>query len=414
MGMFFFSPLIISILYIIIRPLVQPFAYHSYTLFWGLPLTSVFSLVLILSAYVTGFFKIHSTMRHPRILPLYLMLYLSVVSIYFSFDVVHSIGHILKILTGISLYILIFNSVNRKKDAIRILWTFLLCSVLPMLFGFYQYITETGHVWKGEVYSGSRIDSFLGEYNSYGEFLSLVICAVLMLLIYEKVKIKKMIILATLFSLFISWVLSLNRGSWICLTVGIFCSSLFHIRKIKITWIVIGCLMIGLIFGGVIYKRFAELTEETQWKRKNTLYNRIQIWERVIPLILKKPIIGHGIGTSQIITEKYLRIETFLHNDYLRLSLELGIPAALLYVYFLFQELLRFIKLSSKKESWFINYPMLIAIIYFIIISVFQNIVYNVIVFPMFLGLIGLAHKYNTLNLKNESVKSAGYLSVKD
>ena len=403
MVLFFYSPLRLSSFYIIFRPLVQPFAYLYYTLFLSIPLTSVFSILLIVFAYVSGVFNKNNTIKHYRILPIYFMLFFSIISIYFSLNYVHSIGQILKILSGLSLYILLFNSINSKKDLNTILWAYMLCSIIPMLFGYYQYITGTGHAWKGEYYIGSRIDSFLGEYNAYGEFLCITICTTLMLLIQEKNRNRMMIILVILGSLFASLILSLNRGSWISLAIGFIIASFFYIRKIKITWIVIGCLVLCIASGGIVKQRFEELNEKTGTGTKNTFLGRIEAWKIIFPLVLEKPITGYGIGTVQLVTKEYLKKEIIPHNDYLRLCIEIGIPGALFYISFLFIEIISSLRNLTKKKNWHINYPLLICVIYFTVLSTFQNIISNVTVFPMFLGLLGVSHKYNSLNMDDEN-----------
>ena len=78
--MFFFSPIRISAFYILIRPLVQPFGTLRYDLFNNIPLTSIFSILLIASAYTNGFLKKDNALRLPPIFPLYLMLFFSVIS----------------------------------------------------------------------------------------------------------------------------------------------------------------------------------------------------------------------------------------------------------------------------------------------------------------------------------------------
>ena len=403
MLVFFFSPIRMLAFYIVMRPLVQPFGTLQYKLFNNIPLTSIFSILLITSAYINGFFKKDNTLRHPQILPLYFMLFFSVISVYFSLNFLNSIGQMLKILTGLSLYILCFNAVQSKKDANKILWIYLISSTIPMLFGYYQYLTGTGHAWLGVSTMGYRIDSVLCEWNAYGEFLCLNVCVAFMLLINETKSVRRMLIIGALASLMISLILSLNRGSWIGLGLALISATFVYIRKVKVTWIVLGLVIVGLASSGIIISRFEMLHEERPWGggTKNTFQGRINAWKVLLPVALKRPITGHGVGTIREITKKYLKNTIIPHNDYLLLCLEIGIPGALLYILFLFSELIRSLKNVSKTENWNINYPFLMVVIYFIILSAVQNIIQNLVVFPMFLGLAGLTHKVNTIKLPN-------------
>jgi hypothetical protein len=75
---------------------------------------------------------------------------------------------------------------------------------------------------------------------------------------------------------------------------------------------------------------------------------------------------------------------------------------ALLYIIFLLRELFFNIKLLFDKRNWFINYPMLAAVIYWIMLSTTQNIIYNVAIFPMFMALIAVSRKWNELTSLKE------------
>jgi O-antigen ligase len=246
-----------------------------------------------------------------------------------------------------------------------------------------------------------RIDSVLCEWNAYGEFLSLNICVAFMLLIDEANSVRRIYILGALTSLMTSLILSLNRGSWIGFGLALISATLVYIRKVKITWIVIGLVIVAIPSSGVIISRFGMLQEQRTWGAgtKNTLQGRINAWKILLPIALKRPITGYGIGNIREITDKHLNNVIIPHNDYLRLIIEVGIPGALLYIVFICSELIRSLKNVSKTENWYINYPFLMAIIYFIILSAVQNIIQNLVVFPMFLGLAGLTHKVNKIGI---------------
>jgi O-antigen ligase len=413
MLLIFFSPITMSSFYLIFRPMVQPFAYLQYDIA-GVPLTSIFSVILIASAYINGLFKKDGTLKHFKILPVYLLMYVSFMSLIETPDMMDSIGHILKILTAVSMYILIYNSIQDRKDIHLILRAYMLCSIVPILFGFYQYITGTGHAWMGEYYIGKRVDSLLGEYNAYGEFLSIVIIASIALFLLDKQRRSRVIITFILILLSISQVLAMNRGSWISLFIGLAVASFYYRSKVKLRWLVAVTLVLFLAFGGVLYQRFQELnTVSEAGISHNTLQGRITWWATLMPVLYEKPFFGHGIGAITTITTEYFqhmplskRTNTLLasdpamapHNDYLRLGIEVGILGLLCYVVFLLLELFRNMRLSQRSTLWRINFPTLAMVVYFIVISLFQNVVYNVTVFPMFMGLLALGHKANDLN----------------
>jgi O-antigen ligase len=197
-------------------------------------------------------------------------------------------------------------------------------------------------------------------------------------------------------SLAVSMLLSRNRGQWIALTTGLFFAYTGYMNKLKIRWFVIAGALIGIIFSGMIIERFSELEEENQWGHsKNTFENRQENWKTAVSIVPNHFFTGHGIGTSKMVWEKEFGREHVPHNDYLRLVLETGIFGLSFYLLFLFTVLVKNVMLISDKTNWFINYPSLALIIYWMLHSAFQNIIYNVIVFPIFMALVALAAKWN-------------------
>ena len=180
-AVFAFSPLWVTVSYLFIRPLVQPFASLGYVVFGFFPITAIFPIMVVVIAYALFFIKKRYSLINKETLSLYLLIYFSTVSILETPSYFLSTGHMVKLFSALGLYILAYNAVKSDQDINRLLWGYLICTVIPMLFGYYQFITNTGHTWKGAYYAGRRIDSLLMEYNAYGEFLCISICAGIMI-----------------------------------------------------------------------------------------------------------------------------------------------------------------------------------------------------------------------------------------
>jgi O-antigen ligase len=394
-----YFPLHLAAFYVIMRPIVQPFAYLQYTLYGGIPLTSLFSILLIVFGLAVAVFKRGSRLIPPNIVPLYLLVCFSSLSFLNTLDYAMSFAHILKILGALAMYLIVYDGIQSMADARKFLVSLLLASIVPMIFGFYQYYTGTGHAHQeGGIYAGHRIDSLLGEYNAYGEFLAIEICAALMLLFDESGRSRRPLLFFCLLLMIISLFLSLNRGTWISLTAAcLFAFALFR-KTVGLRQVMIVFLVLGICFSGIILRRFDELGQKGDWSDKNTFAGRVRYWQAALPLVLEHPLVGLGIGTSTLVSRHYLNAgNADPHNDYLRMALETGIPGAVFYLMFLAMEMISCMRRASLKTLGFINVPMLIAVVYFCIISATQNIIYNVIVFPMFLALVALARKVNLL-----------------
>ena len=393
-------PLHLVNFYLIVRPLVQPFAYSHYTFLAGIPIAGVLAVLLIAIGFCHAVFRKESALLIPNVIPLYVLTFFSSLSFINTMDYATSISHVLKILTGIAVYLLVYNSITSKEDGKKVLYAIVIAAIIPMLFGYYQYLTATGHAWKEREYMiGTRIDSVFGEFNAYGIFLCLGICATMMLFLQEQGKLRKWLFVGLMSSMVVSLFLSLNRGSWIAFSFALLVGFIFYRKKVKARWFIIAGISISIFFSATIIQRFQELNVRTPWgTTKDTFSGRIEHWKEIIPLSGKHPVVGYGIGTASLVTLKYFGNEQVPHNDYLRIAFEVGIPAALLYVFFLLRELAANIKRTFDERNWFVNFPMLVAITYFCVISLTQNIVYNVVNFPLLLTLMGVSRKWNMLD----------------
>jgi O-antigen ligase len=264
-----------------------------------------------------------------------------------------------------------------------------------MIVGYYQFFTGAG----GMAFEGisNRAIGTLGMANAFGIFLALCLCGTIYILQFEKNKLPKLSMVIILISIIISSFLALNRGTWIAFTIAVFFSSFAFIGEIKTKWIIIAGISIAIVFSGLILSRFQQLEETEPWQRSNTMKGRVEIWKAAISLVPTHPVVGHGIGTAQLVTLKYEKINAVPHNDYIRLLLEIGIPGVALYVFFLAKIFMFNVKMIFRNDRTAIYFPALICITYWIIISGAQNIIYNLVNFPLFLALVAINFKWERL-----------------
>lgn len=104
-----------------------------------------------------------------------------------------------------------------------------------------------------------------------------------------------------------------------------------------------------------------------------SLNQRLGFYEYAIDLIIQKPIFGHGIGSWKYESIKYVKyqdngflIPYYTHNDFLQLTVEIGVLGVLIYLIFLINILIVVIK-QFRKDPFFI--PSIITCIYFILNS---------------------------------------------
>jgi len=349
--------------------------------------------LIIAVALFYSFLKRGASLFPPAAIFLYALLFVSLLSLVNTLSYKISLWYSVKFLTSICMYLLAFNSIHSKQHARAVLWSFLIAAIIPMLVGYHQYFTGTSY--KRLYTSGVRVASLFVEVNPYGEFLCLIIFAAMILLLETGSAKLRVLLGLFLSSALVSLMLSLNRSSWIALTLAVLAGFVLYRRKLKLRWILVPMMIIAVLFSSTILTRFGELEEQTAWgTTRNTFYQRVTFWKNSLVLIGEKPLVGHGIGTAGMVLDKHFGKSTNPHNDYVRLSLEAGLPASLCYISFLAAQIIFWLRRVSNLENWRINFPILVAVMYFIIISAVQNVVYNITVFPMMLGLLGVAHKY--------------------
>ncbi len=399
---FLYKPNRLSMLYIFFRPLVQPFATKGLPLIGHIPVTAPLPIYIILYTVTACIFNKRFTFLPPNIIALYFFLLFSSFSFLNSMDTVVSIGHLLKFFTAISLYILVYNAINSIENAKNVLKAICISTILPMLYGFYQYVTKTGG---GDEYFGgvSRVSSFLGGWNEYGIFLCLAMCAAMIVIFHEQIRIKKLFYISLLILMVISSVLALNRGSWITFSAALSLAYFPYRKKIKLRWFFIAGFFIFIFFADVIADRFFELSTTTSWgMSQNTFTGRIEFWKKLSTLLGDHPFVGYGLGTSRIVATKFFNSTHVPHNDYLSLALETGFLGVIFYLFFLIKEFVNNVKVSFLKENWKINYPIFVMFFYWTTLSLTQNMIYNVIVFPIFMTILAAGRKWNKILHENQ------------
>ena len=384
------NPPLFMYVYFLTRPLFQPFAMER-MLVMGIPLTGFMALQLTGFTILWAVLRKDFSFRVPNIMPLYLWLFIALLSIANSISLYDSVAGFAKIVTAVMSYVLVYNIIKTEDDARKLLFVIVLATLIPMLVGYYQYIADAGGRSFGEEWN--RPSGTLGLANAYGIFLALSLIAVLMLLLQPRWRVSKYYLGAVLASIVVSSVIALNRGTWIALSLGVAIASILYIRKIKIRWILLGVLAVASVFSGIIVDRFMQLEEnKAVYYETNTLDLRINYWKATLKYIPEHPIIGWGIGTTQQIMARS-SYAFVTHNDYLRILLETGFLGLAAYLFFLGRLAWQVFRRIRYEQLWYVNYPMLIAVTYFIIISLPQNIYDHLVNLPLFFSLVAISYR---------------------
>lgn len=392
-----FQPWLTVASYMIFRPLIQPFSWLQYKLF-GFPIAIPFALIVILLGIAFPLIKNNwriTVEKSGFFIAFLAIAFLSGINSNYYGD---SVPALAKLLTVWFLFNIAYNSVKTKEDAIRLIDALVIASVVPLAFGFYQAITGNyDMIYDAEV---DRISSVFATGNDYGIFLTLVTAASAIRLGTTTNR-KTQIIMAVILSLIlVSQVLSLNRGTWLALTMGFIVAAFKYRRFINFKLVIMGGIIFLLIFSGKIMQRFQELEDPgaVHYHGTSTLEGRFAYWKALVPVIMKRPIRGHGIGSNVKVTEKFFGKTHKPHNDYVLIALEMGLFGVLAYIAFLLRIFAYYYLKRIDKDLWIWNFSMLMLTVYFIIISAAQNIVQSILNFPIFMVLVAITYRLNHIS----------------
>ena len=238
--------------------------------------------------------------------------------------------------------ILIFSSILKiEKKYISFLKSYLLFSVVLILFISYDLITLETRSFNG-LY---EINSFFIHKNILASFLFLSLCVTSLSILKLNHKWKIISIVITIL-LFIILILLFNRTCYIALCISAFTFLMFQTRKRKNIILITILFLIGLA-SFYSYKTIRTVEQSSTLISANSFDERIKIWENTIEIIKEKPIFGIGSGNWQYNFLKYSvsKIDKIVnnnttfqkpHNDYLWILSELGIVGFILFLLILF------------------------------------------------------------------------------
>lgn len=321
------------------------------------------------------FFYLFSIKKTPKgkikhLLPILIAwsIYLAVssISIFFSIDKKISSYELLRLFSILSFFVLGFFIGNFKK-AKFIPKLIFYSSIIPLVFAFYQLITETG---MGRIAGlQNRLYGTFSDPNSFAAFCLIVIG----ILVYHLSQKKSTSFNKNWkeYSLLVFLVLILlatfSRGGWLAFLI--FLTVFTLIKKPK---------LLLLLFGSLI---FLTLIIEPVRNRLEDVYNppitssvywRFEQWSKMTDLFKKQPWTGYGIGTETIVHEKefgFYAGNPYTHNDILKNALETGIFGALAYLILIITTLTTLLIKHFKEKNK--NYRNLILVIFLIFLIEF-------------------------------------------
>lgn len=294
--------------------------------------------------------------------------------------------------------LLAFATVERYRDFRILLHAIFLSSIIPILFGLYQFVFHIG--LQDENVDIPRIFGTFSHPNVYSLFLfALIALTTLYLLIYAKSREARMVFLLYLVLLVLTLVLTYARIAWIALFAFFFLLSLWRFRFLLIPIVLFPLILIA--FSTSIQDRVGEAFHPTPdssitW-RKNLWHDMLLKTE-----VEHRQLLGSGMDTFRISSEE-LRGLRFgsndPHNDFVKFYVEGGVVGVAILTLYISSFLYFILKIYRKTPSHSLR--TLATIAGFVILTlllaslsdnVFKNTPVQWILWTLLGGLLALYH----------------------
>jgi len=154
---FIFNPIALINTYFLFTPLVHPFALDELKLF-SLPISWPFTAIALSGVIFYLLTRKGFKLFPYNTLPLYFITFLSFLSLAFSINIFHTASQDIKFISALGIVLLVNNAATTKLRVINIYKGIVYSSIIPMLYGYYQYVAVQGHVVHGK--HTDRLTSF--------------------------------------------------------------------------------------------------------------------------------------------------------------------------------------------------------------------------------------------------------------
>ena len=383
--------------------------------------------------------KIKEKFKHyPMEYLVIVFLAVAFLSLFVAFDIVAGIKKILFLVNIFLLYAVIRNVARNRKMILRIIKAGAIAGIISLVVGYSQlisvFLTSLYNFWQWwarnviSVFYGFDLTKLLSVSNTWFSYYpdgppilrmfsvfpdshSFALFTIISLIFFTYLLLKqnKKIYWLPIVLSFLVLLFSGSRGVWLSAIVPFLIVIFLFIRKFKpsITRIFIGFLLIFIIAfpvssfimstsqnvkdGALAFKRAKTLIDLEEISIKS----RMEIWGKSFKSVLKKPLLGVGIGNYPIVLEEEISAAkrgASAHNLYLNIASEMGLLGLIFLLLIFWQIIKKSWKLAQKNQYALIfTFFFLWTIIY----ALFDVVLLNDKVLLLFMVVLGILYSKN-------------------
>ena len=285
--------------------------------------------------------------RTPLDLPILCLVILCLLSVVFSVHRPTSLWSFILLLNYLTILYLTIHLITGTRSRLKVL-IYLIIGIAAFLsvFGLFKKFGMNPFSWwdYGDLkYSPDILSATFGNSNHLAGYLEMSIPLLLGLFLLEHRGGKLFLIIYLTILLFSALILSLSRGGWIGMLIGLsFMSvsllvSVYFKRKILLI-----SAIIGTVFAALVILASTPVVEEirtlAEMDQTPNLAQRMVVWGGVLDMIRDYPILGSGPGTFATVFTQYqpsgiAAYYNYSHNDYLHFISETGLLLVVLIIW---------------------------------------------------------------------------------
>ncbi len=290
----------------------------------------------------------------PLSIPLLGMVIIVALSGFQATNLALTLKETLKWLELVLVYLFIVAEMGTTRQALTLLLLLLAGAATEALVGTVQFVLGIGP----EFFAIGRFMRAYGTFdqpNPYAGYLGMLIPLAVGLLLSRPSPRVRNYTLATGLLAVAAVGMSLSRGAWVGIALGLFLMMLFWSRRSRVLFSIglIAAIPLGtMAFMNVLpsevssrlataldYFRFIDVTKEEVTTQNWAVIERVAHWQAAIDMIRAHPLFGVGAGNYPAVYEWYAvqgwpEALGHAHNFYLNMAAETGIPGLLVYLSF--------------------------------------------------------------------------------
>lgn len=309
--------------------------YVSFTLY---NITLSFSQLLGVGIAFLGFviliLKRNLLLRYPLNIPFLTLFLWGGLTLSYSLYLKVTLQELLRIFDLFALGFLAYVTIRETVNFKHLLHTFFLSSILPVLFGLYQYAFHIG--LSDENVSILRIFGTFSHPNVYSLYLfALIVFGSLYLLLFAESGIKRIIMLGVLGIFSAMLILTFARVAWIALFLFVFLISLFRYRLLLFPLFLLPFVL--YVFSPAFQAR---VTESFTPDPDSSLVWRQTLWKDVTRYSIQEErlLLGSGMDTFPKVSESVRGTNhgpNDPHNDFVKFFVEGGLVGVGIFILYL-------------------------------------------------------------------------------